>query len=510
MSQDDSARFDSYLTVLRRLKESGARREVLEREVLLAVLTANRERLSESPAQEADQQNLVHALCTRSEPHPAHAWHQEWMSQFLVDLNQYEVARRTGAREQADQLLPQLCVEESVLLKCLQGYIALSGLVRDEFNDMILLRFGETALSDIDELSQAGHSDDRYWKALLERFVFGFVKKGLGAMLAGDGFKVAREGAFVAVRFPLDGLLAQMPGTDKAIDKTRLQASFEAAKADPEARRAAQTLAGTLQNLSRPVLPPRSARADFEALAAVASLDPLAPRFAQVFADNAPIEDSELPEVPSADNPERRAQLVEARREFLRTQLLAMAVGAALALGVAREDLGKAIHGFSAREQEKLLAVAGAFEPRNLAVAHGLMLEFALCGLLAAKVADEGAKVQFKTVRQRRIPAAGLEALAARGFNRIRQRLFFEEDPAAPGWFFFKARTGPELAEAIRLSNMEPALAQGLTDLWSAMDFKVELLALVNLGLVAKTTPNVQAKVGDILAKLGVVRASQS
>jgi len=510
MSQDDTARFESYLAVLRRLKETGARREVVEREVLQAVLTANRERLSESPSQEADQQNLVHALCTRSEPHPAHEWHQEWMSQFLVDLNQYEVARRTGADEQAGQLFTQLSGRESLLVKCLQGYIVLSGVVRDEFNDMILASFGEDALKDIDELTHAGFSDDRYWKALLERFVFGFVRRGLDEVIAQDGFKVSREGAFIVVRFPLDALAAQMPGTDKEIEKTRLQAAFAGAKADGEAVRAAHALAGMIQALPRPMLPPRSARSDFEMLGAVASMDPLAGRFAQVFLDNAPIEDSELPEAQGEENPARRAQLVEARREFLKSQLLAMAVGAALALGVAREDLGKAIHGFSAREQERLLAVAGAFEPRNLAMAHRLMLEFALCGLLSGKVEDEGGKVQVKALRQRRAPASGMEALAARGFNRIRQKLFFEEDASQPGWFFFKAKTGPELVEAIRLSNIEPGLAQGVSDLWSAQDFKVDVVALVNLNLVAKATSNVQAKVGEILTKLGVVKTTQA
>lgn len=509
MSHDDSTpRIDSYLAALRRLKEiSSPRREVLERELLLAVLQANRERLAESPSQEADQQHLTATIVSRAEPLPAHALYREWASQFLAVLNQYEVAVRTGAAAQAASLLDQLLNLESLLAKCLQGYIILSGLVRDDFNDVILKRFGESALADIDEISHAGFSDDHYWKALLERFVFGFIDKCFAEMLNKQQFKLSRDGSFVAVRFPLDAVLAELTGTDKEIDKTRLQATVEAARTDSVCLKAATAISALLPGLDRPLLPPRSARQDYDVLASIASMDPEAGLFVSVFVDGIPMPPDE--DEQKGEEPAVTAQRTLARKEFLRNQLLAMATGAALALGITREDLGKAIQNFTAKEQEKILTLAGALEPASLGMAHTLMLEFALCRLLTEKTASEGAKVQVKCLRQRRASRADVAALAPAGFNRIRQKLFFDEDPSGPEWLFFKARTPQELAEATKLSNMEPQLTHGLLALWNKQEFKVEAVTLVNMTLVAKATQNVQAKLGEILGKLGVVKTAQ-
>jgi len=314
MSQDDStARIESYLASLRRLKEiSSPRREVLERELLLAVLQANRERLAESPALETDQQHLTGTIVSRAEPLPAHTLYREWASQFLVVLNQYEVAARTGATAQASALLDQLLNLESLLSKCLQGYIIFSGLIRDDFNDVILKRFGESALADIDEISHAGFSDDNYWKALLDRFVFGFIDKSFAEMLNKQQFKLSRDGAFVAVRFPLDAMLAEMPGTDKEIDKTRLQSTVEAARTDPMAMKAAAALTALLPGLDKPLLPSKSPRQDYEALALVASLDPEAGRFVSVFVDGLPLEPEEGH--PADEDPRTRSSLRSAPR----------------------------------------------------------------------------------------------------------------------------------------------------------------------------------------------------
>lgn len=511
MSQEDpSARIDSYLQTLRRLKETSARRDVLERELFLAVLLANKGRLTESPTLDNDQQHLASAIAMRGEPHPAHAWYRDWMSQFSATLNQYEVAARTGQEGQAAALLGQLVNNESLLAKCLQGYILLSGVVRDDFNDVIISRFGETALADIDELTHAGFSDDRYWKALMERFALGFVTHSYPELISGERFRLGREGAFVAVRLPLDGLLELLPGTDKDIEKTRLQTLVHSLRDDPQQTRCAQAATAMLAGLDRPLLPGKPSKADLDLLGRMACLDPAAARFVEVFIEGKPLNDDELPPEPDADNPGRSAARADAAREFIRNQLVAMAAGCALALCNLREDIAKAMNAFPPRDVERLLAVAQAFDPATLATTHSLMLELALCRLLSEKVQDEGGKVQVKTVRQRRAARKDVEALAAGGFNRIRQKVFFEDDPASKAWLLFKDKTPQELAEAIKLANMGPELSQALTALWMRMEFKTEVVALVNLQLVAKTSPNVQARLAEILAKLGMVKSAQS
>jgi hypothetical protein len=506
MSQDGStARIDAYLQALRRLKESSARRDAMEREILYAVLKANASRLAETPSGEEDQKHLAQAIADRAELLPAHEHFRDWMTQYLATLNQYEVAERTGSK-QTGELLPSLLNQEAVLAKCVQGYVVISGVMRDEFNDVILRRFGESALADIDELTHAGFSDDHYWKALLDRFAIGFVNKAFSGVLSRERFKLTREGNFVAVRFPLDAILEQMPGTGKEIEKTRLQAAFDAAREGETQKRAIQAVASLAAGLAKPMLPPGSARHVYELLGQAAAMDPEAVRFVEVFVDGRPMED---PAAAGGEDPKDRAERLEAAMAFVKEQVLATAAGAAMAHGILMEDFGRALGCFAAREQERLLAVISTLDPAGLALAHTLMVEFALCGLLMDKLASEGGKTQVKCVKQRRVSRADLEILAAKGFNRVRQKLYFDEDPASPEWMLFRAKTLQELGEAMALSNLTPNLAQALTVLWNRMEFKVEAVALINLALVARTTQNVQGKLGEILSKLGVFKASQ-
>lgn len=506
MSQDDStARIDAYLQTLRRLKESSARRDAVEREILHAVLQANAGRLAEAPSGEEDQKHLAHSIADRAELLPAHEYFRDWMTQFLATLNQYEVASRTGAK-QAEELLPALLNQEAVLAKCVQGYIVVSGVMRDEFNDVILLRFGESALADIDEITHAGFSDDHYWKALLDRFAIGFVNKAFTGVLARERFKLTREGGFVAVRFPLDAILEQMPGANKQIEKTRLQASFDAVREGEAGRRAIQAVAALAAGLPKPMLPPGSSRPVFELLGQVAAMDPETARFVEVFVEGRPPED---PAASEGEDPKARAVRLEAAMAFVKEQVLALSAGAALAHGILMEDFGRALGGFNARERERLLAVVSTLDQTALALAHTLMVEFALCGLLMDKLASEGGKTQVKCVKQRRVARADLELLAAKGFNRVRQKLYFDEDPASPEWLLFRAKSIQELAEAMALSNLTPNLTQAVNALWNRMEFKVEAVVLINLALVAKTTQNVQGKLGEILSKLGVFKAAQ-
>lgn len=499
MSLDDPealGRFDSHLNELRRLKETSARREAQGRDILLSVLLANRQRIVEFPALEPEQRNLIATLTQRADQLPAFRSFDDWLSGFLVTLNQYEVAKRTGAEEQLIGLENQLHVQETLLVKCLQGCVWASGVIRDEFNDVILHRFGEEALHDLDELTHAGESDERYWQGLLERFVFGFVNKAYVELIQEEQYKLTREGTFLALRFPLDALLARLPGTDKSIDKTRLQSALAQTLVEAQFQQTTQALCAIIQALDPPILAAKG-KADLDFVCRLAAMDPSAAAYMQARAEN----------VPAGTSPGTEAADRQAQTRFLHDQCLAVAVGAALGLGVSRDSLSKGLKSFSPREQETLLAVCGAFQPESLAVAFSLMQEYALCHLLAGKGADEGAKVQVKCLKQRRAPRAGVEALAPIGFNRVRIKLFFEEDPANPAWYLFKAKTAQELVETLNMTNA-PELISPIQDLWTRMDFKSEAVVLVNLPLVAKSTPHLQAKVGEILGKYGLIKTA--
>ena len=524
MSQHDAeahTRFQRYLAALRQLKDISARRETAEKDILLSVLMANRDRLSEYPSLEAEQQNLVAALTLRADTLAAHARFREWLAAFLATLNQFEVASRTGDTTQTESLEKILTNQEVILVDCLQGSIFASGLFRDNFNDVILQRFGEPALADLDAITHSGETEERYWQSLLDRFVFGFMEEAYAKAILAEKHHIALEGPFLAIRLPMDAILGLMPGTTKTIGKTRLQENFVHVAEEPDGQRVAAFVAGLLQNLAQPILPQKSAKSDFDLLGQVTAMMPAAKHFmesAAAPASPAPAASDPQEEPQASEEPQpAEAQPEDAdpvdpaiAKAFLRTQTVAVAVGAALALGNCREGLARSLRAFSQREQETLLALAGPFSHESLTVAYAVLLEYALNRLLADKCADEGGKVQVKCLRQRRAPRPVVERLGREGLNRVRQKLFFEPDPAGPEWFLFKAKNAKELADTLTLSNIEPKLAVEVTALWTRMEFKVEAAVLINLPLVARATTHVQAKVSEILSKFGVGKAAVS
>ncbi|GAB6037916.1 hypothetical protein JCM15519_24750 [Fundidesulfovibrio butyratiphilus] len=488
------ARFEACLITLRQLKEASSRREVVERDILLSLLSANKERISEFPASEADQQNLVNTLTTRCETQPGYAHLREWLVEFVAQLNQYEVAKRTGAEDQIPDLESALLVGETLLAKCLQGYIFVIGIIRDELGDTVLHRFGEGALARIDELANAGEADARYWRGFFETFLFEFVAKAYDEVLAGEQYRLVREGAFLALRISLDALTARLPGVgDKTIDKTRLQTAFEHVQTVFEARQAAVFAAGLVSGLPKSLLHEKYAKTDAEFLGRVAAMD-------QVTAKAGAAALGHLPDVGEDEDP-------ATVKAFLKNQVLALCVGGALALGISREDMGRALKSFSPRDLDAVFTTAGAFHPVAMRHAYQLMIELALLGFMTEKAGDDaGSKVQVRLFKHRRASRKTVEALASEGLNRIRQKVYFEDDPTSPNWLLFKAKTIQDLAEALRLSNMEPKLVTAVQRLWSARQFRSEVVALVNLPLVAKFTPNLQAKLAEILARFGVVK----
>lgn len=488
LDDEGQARFQSYLAVLRQLKEIAARREAVEREILGSVLTANKNRLAEYPAVAAEQTNLVTALAVRSDALPAHSGFREWLGSFLTALNQYEVADRNGDAAQKETLEAELLGHEAMLVCCLQGSIYASGLFRDTFNDVVLQRFGEPALEHLDRLSHSGEPEERYWQGLVDQFVFRFVETAYARAIAEERHRIVLEGSFLALRLPLDAILADLPGTDKTIATTRLQEAFKQTGADPSSRETAAFAAGVFASLNPPILPARSAKGDFELLGRVAALFPVAGEYRQAHAKS---------RTPGGRDPAEAT---------LRARTVAAGSGAALSLGNCREGLARALRTFSQREQDTLLAVAGPFSHESLSAAYQLMLEYALCHLLEGRAAREGGKVLVKCFKQRRAPRPAVESLARVGLNRVRQKLFWEQDPESDRWFLFKAKTTKELADTVTLSNIEPELAREVTALWTRLDFKVEAVVLVNLPQVARTTTHVQAKVAEILAQFGVGR----
>jgi len=72
----------------------------------------------------------------------------------------------------------------------------------------------------------------------------------------------------------------------------------------------------------------------------------------------------------------------------------------------------------------------------------------------------------------------------------------------------FKPKTAKQMLDSMSMLSLEPELQQALTGLWKQAVFRVDIMVLINLELVARTTTNTSAKLAEILTKYGVSKTA--
>ncbi|MFZ5810700.1 MAG: hypothetical protein ACOY4F_01505 [Thermodesulfobacteriota bacterium] len=486
-------RVEACLVLHEELKERKTLREVLEERVFLECIRVSRDRINEFPLLEIEQKSLIDMLLRRSADHPGHMRVKGLIGEFIAVLNRYGKARAAGAQEAASALFADLSRAEALLVKAVQGAVYCGSLIKDNVSDAIIKHFGESSVGMLDEITARCEFDEHWWRAVMNAFARERIAAGHAGMVAGEKYSVFREGGFVGVRLPFDAVLAELGGTDKAIQKTRVQNAFEDLEKADEGRRVVAALNAFLSSGEGPVSESGSAPAVGRHLARIAAMDPAGTDYA---VEPSPDED------PS-------------RRDFLAAQVTALATGAGLVLAVVTSDFERAIRDFDARERRIILAMTGRFERDRLERTMPLVLEFAYLNLLREMGREEGGKVVFRTVRVRRAVAVEVQALADQpggGLTRIGRRRLFEDDPEHPDMLVWKPRTVEELGELCAVLQLDETVAAKIAAMWETAPFRVDILVAVNLEAVARVTPSPALRVAEILARFGVAprRAARS
>jgi hypothetical protein len=488
-SEDREGRFAACLARLEELKAVKARREVLEERVFLEFLQANRGRINEFPLLETEQQGLLDMLLKRAEGlHPGHEAVKERLSAYLLELNHYGKAKAVGDVAQTARLAGRLERAETVLAKVLQGAVYAVSLVKDNFSDAVIRHFGEASLVKIEEITATLVFDELYWRAYVERFIKGEVREAYDDILTERRYRLSREGQLLRVSYPFDAVLAKIMGTTKAISKTRVQTAYEAGAATEEGRSLVEAVAQALARSEAGAWARRVEREELAFVARVAAMDAVA---AEMTADAS----GHL----AGDEDE------EARRAFRADQTVALALGAAVSLRVAREDFAKALRDFSPKETAWLMQTAGMFEAERLGVVLEHIMELDFAYLLREKGEAEGGRIQIKTGRTRRVSRVEVEGLVGDGLSKIRRKQLFEDDPDGPDWLFFRTKSASELQARLEFLQIEPELARIVAGLWENAAYKVDLYVCINLAALDKVTTNLSARITEILGRYGIV-----
>lgn len=484
------ARLDAYLATLRPLKERGAVREVLERELLLTFIQVNSGGINEYPMLETQQRSIVSILCRRSD-HPADVMLRKLATNFPLLLNRLDKELAAGDQAAADQTAAQARNTESLLMKSVQGMVFAMGLTTDNFEELIMRHFGAPGLSQFSELIKAHELDQGFWREFVERFIAQHVEEGYGQLTGSGKFALSKDGQQVLVRFLFDDVLATLHDTPGQIEKTRIQTAFEEASTDDPAR---QALRRTVQaSLTRALafLPAEMLAEHLESAALIVCLDALAPDLAAAMQAH----------TSGHTRPDEEAKPLA----FLLEQAVAMALGAILVLSQTREQFLSALAALRSDEIEAVRALAQGLTIESLERVLFFLLESAFVRLLREKARDEGGKVLVRTALSKRTPVPAVDALAARGMTRIRKNQIWIQDPSRPDMLLFKVRSLQQLASLAGVLQLEEPLANIVRALWERAPLRRDFIVAIDLAQVARATQNVKGRLAEILGKFGVL-----
>lgn len=484
-------RLDAYLAVLRPLKERSAMREVQERELLLSFIAVNSGAIVEYPLLETQQQSIVNLLCRRTD-HPADSLLRRLAGNFPVLLNRLDKESAGGDEADAAQTTAQLNNTETLLVKSVQGMVYAMGLTTDNFEELIMRHFGAPGLAQFGEILKTRQFDQGFWDEFVARFIARHVSDGYAQLTGAGKVHLAKDGQQVLLRYLFDDILATLHDSPGHIDSTRVQKSFAEASAQTRERLAVRKVVQACLLKGLGFLPGDLLIEHLESAALIVCMDSVATElFAamQAKAEGKPAGGDTTP------------------LPFLIEQAVAVALGAMRVLSQSREHFLAALGSLRSDELEAVRSLAQGLSIESLEHMLFYLLESAFVGMLREKARDEGAKVLVRTAAQRRCPLPAVEALAARGLSRIRKNQIFTADDSRPDMLLFKPRMAQQLAALMQVLQLEEPLQAELRALWDAAPLRRDVIVVIDLAQVARTTPNVKGKLAELLVKFGALKA---
>ena len=494
-------RLTAYQKKLRALKERSSLREVTEREMLLELLRCNNAAINEYPMLDAQQTSVVELLCGRV-GHPGYEFIHERVGGFIIQLAHYEKAVKTGNAERREELEAALLNTEAVLIKCAQGVVYAMALITDNFEELVLRYFGKASLEPYGALVEKHPLDQDFWNAFVEEFIASRVVEAHREILEGEKYEISKERTFLVIRFLFDDILSKLNPTDQEISKTRIQTSYMAARTEAEGRERAKLIQAMLvKGLSSLTQFDKMTAGELLHAARICCVDSIAAEFeTQYRARVAEAEAIRKGEAQPKDPEERKKE--QAWFKFVLDQLVGVGVGASIAIGVTSDHFYKALEAVVPDQIKGILPLKKDFSMQVLEKILFFLLENHTIQILKECGREEGGKIQVRSARARRVSAQAVDALP--GMSKIRKKQLFGNDVTREDTLLFKPRTNEQLVQAMSMLSLESGLQQSLINLWKQAVFRVDIMVLINLELVARGTTNLTVRLTEILKKYGV------
>ena len=497
-------RLAAYQERLRTLKDRSSLREVMERELLLEFVSLNQITINEFPMLEAQKTTVLELLCGR-QGHPGYEFIHKQIANFIVLLAHYEKAVKVKDTGRAEALRSGLLNTESILIKCVQGIVYAMAFITDNLEEVILRYFGQNALREYTALIEQHELNQGFWAALIKEFVVSKVAEAHKEILEGEKFDISNERTFLIIRFLFDDILAKLNPTDQKIDKKRIQQSYIASRTSEEGIKRSKLAQGILvKKLS--VLSQFKLFSASELLQAarITCIDTVGEEFEKKYMER--VAASTDTGAGEKVDPETAKKEQEAFK-FLVDQLVGVGVGASIALGVTSDHFHKAIAAYVPDHVRGALPNKKDYSIQALEKILFFLLENNMIHLLSECGREEAGKIQVRSGRARRVPESALDSLST--MTKIRKKQLFGKDTTREGTLLFKPKTVQQLTQAMSMLSLEPELQQALVELWKKAVFRVDIMVLINLELVARGTTNLKVRLAEILDKYGVSKRTQ-
>lgn len=484
-----SERFTALCEALEKAKAASALREVIQQDILMEMMLINRSRLDEFPNLEHQQKSVLRLIFLRGRDHPGLDFLRKRLDSFLALLNRYDKARLNGNTEETKALEPEMANLEQVILKFAQGVIYTMAFVLDNFTSGLVAYLGEEARQKSDEIFLSAPFDDTFWRENFKCFIADPMDSLYSSVISASDYIVRKTGGQFIIAFALDVILRHRSYSGADPGETSLQKTYREKGTEFASRKLHKALGEYFHTLPEIAGGPFGTATGLTHTARMACLDSNAERFVNMLvAKKVGTSEETSPE---------EFQLVKDSVE-------AIGVATVMTKELIKEDMTKALKAILPAETEALLRIIGDFEREAFDAAGQILLEVAFISELRKRLSQDSGRATVKAVPHRRLSLAALEKLETAGLSRIRRRQIFYSDPSKPEFLRFKVHSEKELRDQLAFLAIPEKLTGILLEGWKKADRTIDYLVVINLGLIAKTTTNVAAKLKDILKNLGI------
>lgn len=498
-SADKDKRVEHYQKVLSRLKERTMLREVLEREVLLEFITYNHDRINEFPLLEKQQSGIINLLCHRSVDLPAHEFIKRSLGDFILMLTRYGKIFEGKDQNLINQTKARLINSETLLIKTVQGVVYASSLISDNFEEVVLSRYGEPALQKFNTLLETYELDKSFWDSLMKEFITEEVAAAMPRMVSGEEYVIARDGKNLILRFSFDDVTSRLSTNPPNFDKTRIQASYDEVGMTEEST-ATLNMVNNALNEGGVFIKSEGATSDQIArIARIVCIDPATEKFHQDYVEAMERFKNSTAEASSEEEEDIARQL-----QFAQDQLAACAIGVSLTLDIVVREFLLALKSYSASEERVITDFLRKFDVSSLDSLVYFMIELFFVRLIKLKIQGEESKITLRILKRRRSSVESIAALKEMGMNRIRMSRLWIADGGGEKWMIFKQRDPKDLIKELKLLGLERELAGEVINLFKNADYKIEFLLFFSLVAIAKATKDIKGKLSELLMRFGI------